>query len=124
MAEKIAMTQRSMVVDENSRIGNQKWTQYLAAFIGNFRLKINNQLSLLLLLLPENKRAIIVYSDDWWVHRGHNPCVDSSSRSNDGKKSIRIRGNERKSCVDRSIHAARCHAWMSSYSRPCRQIGP
>lgn len=33
MAEKIAMTQRSMIEDENSRIGNQKWTQYLAAFI-------------------------------------------------------------------------------------------
>lgn len=41
MAEKIAMAQRTMVIDENSRIGNQKWTQYLAAFIGNRRLEMN-----------------------------------------------------------------------------------
>lgn len=40
-SEKIAMTQRSMVEEEQARIGNQKLTQYLAAFIGNFRL--NNQ---------------------------------------------------------------------------------
>ncbi|XP_060879988.1 facilitated trehalose transporter Tret1-like [Metopolophium dirhodum] len=31
--EKIAMTQRAMVEEQQARIGNQKWTQYLAAFI-------------------------------------------------------------------------------------------
>lgn len=35
-SEKIAMTQQSMVEEEQTRIGNQKWTQYLAAFIGIF----------------------------------------------------------------------------------------
>lgn len=34
-AEKIAMTQQMMIEEEQARIGNQKWTQYLAAFIGN-----------------------------------------------------------------------------------------
>lgn len=33
--EKIAMTQRAMAEEQQERIGNQKWTQYLAAFIGN-----------------------------------------------------------------------------------------
>lgn len=47
MAEKIAMTQRTIVDDGNSRIGNQKWTQYLAAFIGNYRSTINKLLILL-----------------------------------------------------------------------------
>lgn len=32
-AEKIAMTQQMMIEEEQARIGNQKWTQYLAAFI-------------------------------------------------------------------------------------------
>lgn len=36
-SEKIAMTQQSMVEEQQARIGNQKWTQYLAAFIGNFQ---------------------------------------------------------------------------------------
>lgn len=36
-SEKIAMTQQSMVEEQQARIGNQKWTQYLAAFIGNFK---------------------------------------------------------------------------------------
>lgn len=33
-SEKIAMSQQSMVEEQQTRIGNQKWTQYLAAFIG------------------------------------------------------------------------------------------
>ncbi|VVC25777.1 Hypothetical protein CINCED_3A020911 [Cinara cedri] len=32
-SEKIAMTQRSLMEEEQSRAGNQKWTQYLAALI-------------------------------------------------------------------------------------------
>jgi hypothetical protein len=35
-SEKIAMTQQSIVEEEQTRIGNQKWTQYLAAFIGKY----------------------------------------------------------------------------------------
>lgn len=35
-SEKIAMNQRAMIEEEQARIGNQKWTQYLAAFIGIF----------------------------------------------------------------------------------------
>jgi len=38
-SEKIAMTQRAMVEEQQARIGNQKWTQYLAAFIGNLKEK-------------------------------------------------------------------------------------
>jgi len=34
--EKIAMTQQAMAEEQQARIGNQRWTQYLAAFIGNF----------------------------------------------------------------------------------------
>lgn len=34
-SEKIGMTQRTMVEEEQARVGNQKWTQYLAALIGN-----------------------------------------------------------------------------------------
>jgi len=33
-AEKIAMTERALAEEEQTRVGNQKWTQYLAAFIG------------------------------------------------------------------------------------------
>lgn len=33
-SEKIAMGQQMQIEEEQSRIGNQKWTQYLAAFIG------------------------------------------------------------------------------------------
>jgi len=46
--EKIAMTQRAMAEEQQARIGNQKWTQYLAAFIGNlYKQKSVNQLNAL-----------------------------------------------------------------------------
>lgn len=34
--EKMVMSQQTLAVEEQTRIGNQKLTQYLAAFIGNF----------------------------------------------------------------------------------------
>lgn len=33
--EKIAMSQQTLAIEEQTRVGNQKLTQYLAAFIGN-----------------------------------------------------------------------------------------
>jgi len=41
-AEKMAMTELALAQEEQTRIGNQKWTQYLAAFIGNFAIEIIN----------------------------------------------------------------------------------